>query len=78
MREEILGGFDNIDILFSEVELFLQTFPGDKSIENASVDLVAATFHAIESVIGFFTKHVCKCPWVRLQLRLGYSKYAPK
>lgn len=51
-------------MMFSEVELFLQTYQGDKNVENASVDLIAATFQAIESVIGFFTQHICM--WSRM------------
>jgi len=47
------GSFDNIDIMFQEIELFLQTFPDDDNIDEASIELVVAAFAAIESVIGF-------------------------
>ena len=52
------GAFDDIDIMFSEIELFLQSFPDDQNIDKASVNLVVTTFSAIESVIGFFVKPV--------------------
>ena len=52
------GSFDNIDIMFQEIELFLQTFPDDDNIVEASIELVVAAFAAIESVIGFLTKFV--------------------
>jgi len=55
------GAFDDIDIMFSEIELFLQSFPDDKNIDKASVELIVATFSAIESVIGFFVKSVREC-----------------
>ena len=52
------GSFNDIDVLFSEIELFLQTFPDDKNIDKASIELVVATFSSIESVIGFLIKSV--------------------
>ena len=48
--------------MFSEIELFLQSFPDDKNIDKASVELIVATFSAIESVIGFFVKPVRELP----------------
>jgi hypothetical protein len=52
------GSFNDIDVLFSEIELFLQTFPDDKNINKASIELVVATFSSIESAIGFLIKSV--------------------
>lgn len=57
VREAILGGFDNIDMMFSQVELFLEIFRDD-NIKEASVKLISATFHAIECVIGFFVSNL--------------------
>lgn len=54
------GAFDNIDISFQEIELFLQIFPDDDNIINASIELVVSTFTAVESVIGFFIQSVCE------------------
>ncbi|EXJ72273.1 uncharacterized protein A1O5_04777 [Cladophialophora psammophila CBS 110553] len=56
VRKEMQCAFDDIDIMFSEIELFLQAFPGDENIVQASVELIMATFSAIEAVIGFFLK----------------------
>ncbi|KAK0612411.1 hypothetical protein B0T17DRAFT_620599 [Bombardia bombarda] len=53
VRETVLGVFDDIDMKFSQIELFLETFPEDINIENASVDLIADVFRAVESVILF-------------------------
>ncbi|OAF59906.1 hypothetical protein VC83_03008 [Pseudogymnoascus destructans] len=47
------GSFDNIDMMFQEIELFLQTFTDDDNIDEASIDLVVAAFAAIESVMDF-------------------------
>lgn len=45
---------DDLERKFSSIELFLATFPKDDAIEEASVELVAATLKAIEDAIGFF------------------------
>ena len=60
VRQEILGGFDDIDMTFSQVELFLQLYRGDENIQKASVNLISATFHAIESAIKFFLRSTWK------------------
>jgi hypothetical protein len=44
--------------MFQEIELFLQTFPDDDNIDEASIDLVVAAFAAIESVIGFLIQSI--------------------
>ena len=55
VRNQVLNGFDDLDLIFSDVELFLATvFQGDLNIHNASVDLVVTTLDAIEKAIGFF------------------------
>ena len=58
VRKAMEGSFDNIDIMFQEIELFLQTFPDDDNIDEASIELVVAAFAAIESVIGFLIQSV--------------------
>ncbi|OQV08649.1 hypothetical protein CLAIMM_12882 [Cladophialophora immunda] len=60
VRKEMECAFDDIDMMFSEIELFLQAFPDDEHIVQASVELITATFSAIEAVIGFFTKSALK------------------
>lgn len=49
-------GLDQQDLerKFSNIELFLGTFPEDPAIREASIDLISATLKAIEDVIGFF------------------------
>lgn len=60
VRQEILGAFDDIDMTFSQVELFLQLYGGDQNVQNASVSLISATFYAIESAIKFFVRSTWK------------------
>lgn len=57
VRNQLLTGFDGLVPIFSDVELFLGTFPGDKNIRNASVDLICTTLEAIEKAITFFTSN---------------------
>ncbi|KAH7126045.1 hypothetical protein EDB81DRAFT_810355 [Dactylonectria macrodidyma] len=54
VRGQVLQGFDGLIPIFSDVEVFLGTFPKDMSIHNASVELTATTLDAIEQAIGFF------------------------
>ncbi|KAL7941802.1 hypothetical protein V8C42DRAFT_333750 [Trichoderma barbatum] len=54
LREKVLGSFDDNVSIFSDVELFLGTFPNDENIVSASVDLTVATLKGIELAIGFF------------------------
>ncbi|EHK20110.1 uncharacterized protein TRIVIDRAFT_48011 [Trichoderma virens Gv29-8] len=54
LREKVLESFDDNVSIFSDVELFLGTFPNDENIVNASVDLTVATLKGIELAIGFF------------------------
>lgn len=55
VRNQILTSFDDLVLIFSDVELFLSTFQGDVNIRNASIDLIATTLAAIEQTIGFYT-----------------------
>lgn len=54
MRNQVLEGFDSLIPIFSDVELFLGTFPRDLNIKNMSVQLTVTTLTAIEQAIGFF------------------------
>ncbi|PTB69276.1 hypothetical protein BBK36DRAFT_1111341 [Trichoderma citrinoviride] len=54
LREKVLGSFDDNIAIFSDVELFLGTFPDDANIINASVDLTVAALKGVELAIGFF------------------------
>ncbi|KAK5658405.1 hypothetical protein OQA88_2382 [Cercophora sp. LCS_1] len=60
VRQQVLSGFDDIDMMFSQVELFLQIYRGDENIRRASVNLISATFHAIESAMKFFLRSTWK------------------
>lgn len=53
------GAFDGIEPMFSQIELFPKTYPGDENIKQASIALIAVTFHVVECVIGFFVKPTC-------------------
>lgn len=50
-------------MMFSQVELFLEIFPNDDNIKQASVKLISATFYAVECVIGFFISSLGKSTW---------------
>ncbi|KAH7136819.1 hypothetical protein B0J13DRAFT_625450 [Dactylonectria estremocensis] len=54
VRGQVLAGFDGLIPIFSDVEVFLGTFPKDASIHKVSVDLTATTLDAIEKAVGFF------------------------
>lgn len=54
VRAEATQGFDNLTDQFSEVEFFLGTFPDDRRIQNASLDLIVVILQAVERAIGFF------------------------
>ncbi|KAL1644142.1 hypothetical protein SLS58_004422 [Diplodia intermedia] len=54
VRKQVLEGFDGLIPIFSDVELFLGTFPQDHNIWNASVDLTTTTLEAVERAIAFF------------------------
>lgn len=56
------GAFDGIEPMFSQIELFLKIYPGDENIKQASIALIAVTFHVVECVIGFFVKSTCTPP----------------
>lgn len=71
VRQQALDAFDGLVPIFSDVELFLGTFPGDPRIRRASVDLTVTTLDAIERAIGFFISNECAY-W--LLLRQATSK----
>lgn len=52
----MVQAFDGVEDMFSEIELFLLLYPGDKNIEKASIDLIVSSLLAAENVIGFFLK----------------------
>jgi hypothetical protein len=47
---------DSLEKSFGDAELFLAVFPNDENIKKASVELVVATFKAVEDAIGFFIR----------------------
>lgn len=61
----MLSAFDDLDMKFSQIELFLEIYEGDMNIENASIDLIAAILYAVECVIRFFVKKPCTSPCPR-------------
>ncbi|ORY62060.1 uncharacterized protein BCR38DRAFT_466838 [Pseudomassariella vexata] len=54
VRKEVLEGLDGLIPIFSDVEVFLGTFPTDSTIRNTSIDLIITTLEAVEQAIGFF------------------------
>ncbi|KAJ5715306.1 uncharacterized protein N7483_012487 [Penicillium malachiteum] len=54
VRNQVLAGFDGLVHLFSDVELFLGTFPKDDNIKSASLDLTVSALEAVEKAITFF------------------------
>lgn len=60
VRKQVVDAFDSLIHIFSDVELFLGTFPNDVRIRRASVDLTVTTLDAIERAIGFFISNECE------------------
>ncbi|KAJ4409143.1 hypothetical protein N0V82_009556 [Gnomoniopsis sp. IMI 355080] len=56
VRETMTKGLEKDDLegKFANIERFLATFPKDAAVEEASVELIAATLKTIEDAIGFF------------------------
>jgi hypothetical protein len=57
VREEVSSAFNPEALAddFESIEFFMDTFPEDARIKEASIDLVASILKAIEDAIGFFT-----------------------
>lgn len=66
VRKTLIGAFDEIETMFSEIELMLLLYPGDENIEKASVGLIVSSLVAAENVIEFFLKGTCPFPRLRL------------
>ncbi|KAI8718085.1 hypothetical protein NCS52_00886500 [Fusarium sp. LHS14.1] len=60
VRLEVLDAVNDIDVKFSQVEMFLKLFEEDKNIEKACLDLIATVFHAIECAMDFFLERAWK------------------
>ncbi|KAK4450461.1 hypothetical protein QBC34DRAFT_349211 [Podospora aff. communis PSN243] len=56
VRNEILSGLDDVDMIFSQVELFLELYKADENIRKASINLIYAIFQAVESSMRFFLR----------------------
>jgi hypothetical protein len=56
VRNEILSGLDDVDMIFSQVELFLELYKADQNIRNASINLISAILNAVESSMRFFLR----------------------
>jgi hypothetical protein len=61
VRTDILDSLDGLAVvpIFSDVELFLATFPKDENIRRASINITTTTLIAVEQVIGFFISGSC-------------------
>ncbi|KAI1815511.1 hypothetical protein GGS20DRAFT_543515 [Poronia punctata] len=56
VRKKTLDAFDDLEDLFSDVELFMEAFPEEEPILKRAVGLVASVLLAVERVITFFTR----------------------
>ncbi|GAP85104.2 hypothetical protein SAMD00023353_2200330 [Rosellinia necatrix] len=54
-RGEILDGFDELEHVFPDVEIFLETFPTEERILKLAVSLLASVLSAMDKGISFFT-----------------------
>ncbi|KAI6454179.1 hypothetical protein MCOR22_000210 [Pyricularia oryzae] len=59
VHQVMSGAFDGIEPMFSQIELFLKTYPGDENIKQASIALIAVNFHAVECPSESGTTHFC-------------------
>lgn len=59
VRKKAIDAFDQVESEFSDIEVFLQIYPGDENVKKASIDLIASTLFAAENVVGFFTTATC-------------------
>ncbi|KAH8810790.1 hypothetical protein F5884DRAFT_875629 [Xylogone sp. PMI_703] len=57
VRQQVLEGFDDLIPIFSDAELFLMTFSGDKNIRDTSINLAMATLDGIEQAVSFFIRN---------------------
>jgi hypothetical protein len=60
VRQQVLEEFSDIVSKIYNMEFFLETFPEDHNISNASLDLTVAILLAIEQTISFFISHRCE------------------
>ncbi|KAJ5747955.1 uncharacterized protein N7511_009651 [Penicillium nucicola] len=54
VRQQALQGLGNLTPCFADIEIFLQLFPGDTNILNASLNLTVVVLDTIERGIAFF------------------------
>ncbi|KAI1777841.1 hypothetical protein F4818DRAFT_327034 [Hypoxylon cercidicola] len=57
-RQKLSQGLDNLDSIFSDIELFLRTFPTEENVNEAGKDLVVSVLVAAEKLIGFYLKQI--------------------
>jgi hypothetical protein len=60
VRDEVKTELDKLERRFSDMEIFLGTFGGDRSVKDASVELLAAILIAVECVIKFFISNLSR------------------
>lgn len=60
VRNEALRAFDDLEDVFSDVEIFLATFQQENSVIEQAVTLVVAVLEVVERGIKFFTRPGCK------------------
>jgi hypothetical protein len=55
VRQQTLDALDDLENVFSDVEIFLGTFKTEETIARQAVDLMVDVLLAVERAIGFFT-----------------------
>ena len=56
-RSKANSGFDDLPVSLGTMDFYLQMYPDDPVIIEASVNLVVAMFKAIENSVAFYTGH---------------------
>jgi len=55
---DVLG--EDLEEKFGLIEQFLTIFENDEVVEGAAVKLIMSILKAVEDVVGYYTKNLCK------------------
>ncbi|KAK4196074.1 hypothetical protein QBC40DRAFT_268756 [Triangularia verruculosa] len=56
VRKETLRAFDDLEDVFADVEVFLETFQNERSVIDHAIALVVAVLEAVVRAVRFFTR----------------------
>ncbi|KAJ8125353.1 hypothetical protein O1611_g8286 [Lasiodiplodia mahajangana] len=71
VRETVNTGFDDLPEVFARIDFYFKSYPDDRNIAGASVDLVLAIFKAVEEAVIFYTSAQGGLPhylWYKVKL----------